>query len=113
VSELQGLQLSIEEFRRRGARLVAISADPPQINAELAPAAGLEFPLLSDPDLVVADAYGLRHREAHDGHDIALSASVLLDSDGIVRWTHVTPNVRLRPLPSTILAQIDALGAAP
>jgi alkyl hydroperoxide reductase subunit AhpC len=45
----------------------------------------------------------------HDGEDIALSASVLIDADGVVRWTHVTPNFRVRPLPAEILAAIDAL----
>jgi hypothetical protein len=34
---------------------------------------------------------------------------VLIDADGIVRWTHVTPNFRVRPLPAEILAAVDAL----
>jgi hypothetical protein len=31
----------------------------------------------------------------------------------LVRWTHVTPNLRVRPLPAEILAAIDALPSAP
>ena len=89
--------------------MVGIVVDSVATNAELAQAAGLEFPLLSDPSLGVIDAYGLRHVAAHDGHDIALSASVLLDAEGVVRWTHVTRNVRLRPLPATVLSAIDGL----
>jgi hypothetical protein len=46
---------------------------------------------------------------AHDGKDIALSASVLIDGDGIVRWTTVGTNVRVRPTPETVLAAIDGL----
>ena len=80
-----------------------------ETNAELARDAGLAFPILSDPDFHVIDAYGLRHSSGHDGHDIALSASVLLDGAGIVRWTFVTPNLRIRPAPDQVLAAIDAL----
>ena len=65
-----------------------------------------------DGDLQMIDAYGFRHVAAHDGKDIALSASVLIDGDGIVRWTSVTRNVRVRPDPGEALAAIDRLGAA-
>ena len=82
--------------------------DPVATNAELARTARLEFPILSDPDLRVIDAYGLRHVAAHDGQDIALSASVLIDADGIVRWTSVARNFRVRPTPAEVLAAIDA-----
>ena len=83
--------------------------DPVETNAELRRDAGLDFPILSDPDFRLIDAYGLRHRDAHDGHDIALSASVLVDGAGIVRWTFVTSNVRVRPPADVILAAVDAL----
>ena len=82
--------------------------DPVATNAELARTAGLDFPILSDPDLQMINAYGLRHLAAHDGADIAFSASVLIDADGIVRWTSVTRNVRVRPDPEEVLAAIDA-----
>jgi peroxiredoxin len=109
VSELQGLQLSQDEFRRRGCRVIGIVVDPVETNAQLARDADLDFPVLSDPDLHTIDAYGLRHPSGHDGRDIALSASVLLDANGIVRWTHVTRNFRVRPLPADILAAVDTL----
>lgn len=83
--------------------------DPVATNAELTRDAGLGFPILSDPELATIDAYGLRHVAGRQGRDIALSASVLIDADGVVRWTHVTPNFRVRPLPNDILAAIDTL----
>ena len=83
--------------------------DPVETNAQLRRDAALDFPILSDPDFHLIDAYGLRHRDAHDGQDIALSASVLIDGTGIVRWTSVTPNVRVRPPPDTVLAAVDEL----
>lgn len=93
--------------------MAGVVVDSVATNAELARAAHLEFPILSDPDLRMIDAYGLRHLAAHDGQDIALSATVLIDADGVVRWTSVTRNVRVRPSPDEVLAAIDALAAAP
>ena len=93
--------------------MAGVVVDPVETNAELARTAGLGFPILSDPDLQVIDAYGLRHLAAHDGKDIALSASVLIDGDGVVRWTSLTRNVRVRPDPGEALAAIDAIGAKP
>ena len=113
MAELQGLQLRIEDFRRRGTHVVGMVVDPVPTNAELTRTARLEFPILSDPDLRTTDAYGLRHRDGHDGHDIALSASILVDANGIVRWTHVARNLRVRPAPADILAAIDALATPP
>jgi peroxiredoxin len=84
--------------------------DPVETNATLARDADLHFPILSDPDLRTIDAYGLRHSGGGpDGHDIAHSASVLIDRDGIVRWTYVTTNVRFRPTPADVLAAVDRL----
>lgn len=113
MSELQGLQLSLPELRARGAAIAGVVVDPVATNAELARDAGLAFPLLSDPDLRVIDAYGLRHVAAHEGKDVAHSASVLVDPDGVVRWTFVTRNVRVRPTPHDVLAAIDALPKTP
>jgi hypothetical protein len=45
----------------------------------------------------------------HDRRDIASSASVLIDGAGVVRWTSVTQNVRVRPTPDAVLDAIDAL----
>jgi peroxiredoxin len=92
-------------------RIAGVVVDPVATNAEVVRTAGLSFPILSDPDLQAVTAYGLRHAGGHDGQDIALSASVLLDRDGIVRWVHVTPNLRVRPTADEVLAAIDAAPA--
>ena len=98
----------MDEIQKRGAKIAGVVVDPVATNAEVVRTAGLEFPILSDPDLRMIDAYGFRHVAAHDGNDIALSASVLIDADGIVRWTSVAKNFRVRPTPSEVLAAIDA-----
>ena len=103
----------MNEIRERGSAVVGIVVDSVDTNATLAGDADLHFPILSDPDLRVIDAYGLRHSGGHDGHDIAHSASVLVDAEGMVRWVFVTQNVRVRPLPADVLAAIDALPGTP
>ena len=110
MSELQGLQLSIDELRKRRCAVAGVVVDPPDTNATLARDAGIAYPILADPTLAMIDAYGLRHPAAGpDGQDIAHSASVLIGADGIVRWKSVTDNFRRRPTPTTILAALDAL----
>ncbi len=110
MSELQGLQLSYDEFRRRGVRIVAIVVDPVERNAEVVANLGLSYPILADPELKAIDAYGVRHSHAPGGvGDIARPASFLLDEQGVVRWRDLTQNYRIRPRPQTILAQVDGM----
>jgi hypothetical protein len=37
---------------------------------------------------------------------------VLVDARGVVRWTFVTRNFRVRPTPARVIAAIDALSPA-
>lgn len=110
MSELQGLQLSIDEIHRRGCVLATVVVDPVETNATLARDAGLSFPILSDATRATLDAYDLRHDGAGpDGSDIAHPASVLVDADGVVRWTYVSDNLRVRATPDRVLAAIGAV----
>jgi peroxiredoxin len=99
----------MEDFRTRGVKLVALVADPVDKNAEVAAHLGLEFPILSDPDLAVIDRYGLRHSEGIPGADIARPATFVLDRNGVVRWRDLTENYRVRPHPTDVLRVIDGL----
>jgi peroxiredoxin len=94
--------------------VAGVVVDPPATNADLARQAGLAYPILADPELRTIDAYGLRHEHAGpEGAHIARSASVLIDADGVVRWTFVTTNIRVRPTPDDVIAAVDAVCAAP
>jgi len=90
-----------------------VVVDAPETNADLARKARLDYPILSDPGRQAVDAYGLRDAGGGpDGQDIAHPASVLVDGAGIVRWTSVTRNFRVRPVPADVLAAVDGLGPA-
>ena len=104
------MQLSLGDLRQRGCAIAGVVVDSVETNDELARTAHIEFPILADPELRAIDAYRLRHKGGGpDGRDIAHSASVLIDRDGMVRWAFITRNVRVRPLPADVLAAIDAL----
>jgi peroxiredoxin len=100
----------MEEFRRRRCAVVAVVVDPPETNVAFARQLGVGLPILSDPGAATSAAYGLRHAGGGPGgQDIAYSASVLIDAEGVVRWRSITDNARVRPLPETVLAAVDAL----
>ena len=68
---------------------------------------GLEYPILSDPDLKVINAFGVLHEGGMMGKDIARPAIFVLDEQGRVIWKDITDNYRVRVRPSTI---IDVIG---
>src|SRR5262245_5139971 len=107
MAELQGLQLRHDDFTGRGAEILAVVVDPVEKNAEVVRDLGLSYRVLADPQMKVVDTYGLRHPGGHEGQDIALSATFLIDENGTVAWRSLAQNIRKRPHPDEILAEID------
>ena len=104
------MQSRITQIHAAGAEILAICADNVADNARVTGQLQLGFAILSDPDLVAADAYGLRHRGASmNGADIARPAVFVLDRDGVVQWRSLTDNWRVRVRPETILKQLAAI----
>ncbi len=91
------------EFDGWGVALLGISVDGEWRLAAFAEARGIGFPLLSDfkPEGAVARAYGV-YRDRDGYSDRAL---VLIDGDGVVRWTR-------RVDPWVNAGADEALGAA-
>ncbi len=90
--------------------MLAISVDPVEKNLELSDMLGFEFALLSDPDLEVIDAYGVRHKEGGiGGVDIARPAVFVLDREGNIAWKNITDNWRVRVRPDEVLKQLAGL----
>jgi peroxiredoxin Q/BCP len=107
MSELHGLQTRIDDIRAAGGEVLAISVDPPDKSAEIAEAYGLSYSVLSDPDLKVIDAYGVRHPDGGiEGH-VARPATFIIDSTGRVAWYELADNWRVRPRPEEIVARLS------
>ena len=72
--------------------------DNPQDAAKMAQKAKTDNTILSDPDGIFLDTFGLRHEKAGPGgKDIARAATVLLNQKGDVLWTKVAESYRVRP----------------
>lgn len=68
------------------------------------------FTFLSDPEGTVLDQLGIRHIDGHGaGNDLAYPAQVLVDAEGVVRWTYESSNYRTRARPEQIFEAIDSM----
>jgi peroxiredoxin len=99
----------LSEFERYNAQLLGISVDGAWCHAAFARDRGLHFPLLADfePKGAVARRYGV-YRE---GDGFSERALFVVDGDGIVRWSYVSP-VDVNPGADGILRALEALTGA-
>ncbi len=100
------MQARIDDFRALDTEILAICVDPVETNKEVSDAYGLEYAVLSDPDLRVIDAYGVRHPDGFVDGDIARPATFIIDREGAIVWRDVTDNWRTRVRPQRLLDQL-------
>ena len=87
-----------------------MSVDPPEVSKRLKQRLNVGFTFLSDPQGVLLDALGIRHRGGgQGGHDVAFPTAMLVDAAGVVRWIYQSDTYRQRARPEEIFAAIDAL----
>ena len=73
---------------------------------------GLQAIMLSDPELVVTDAFGLRNLGFHsasprdDAEALPIPTSILVDADGKVLWIDMSENYQRRSKPELVLAAL-------
>jgi peroxiredoxin Q/BCP len=84
------------DFESAGIAAVGISPDPPSKQLKFDSKYGLGFPLLSDPDHAVADAYGVWGPKQYMGksYDGIHRSSFLIDETGRIEqaWYDVKPD---------------------
>lgn len=85
--------------------MVAISVDEVETSAALAARLGVTFPLASDPEHAVIDAYGVLDVR----HEIAWPAVYLVGPEGRILWRFLDDDYRRRPSADDVLATIDRL----
>ena len=129
--QVHELSRSSSEFRKRGVRLVMISVDNPEHAVATAKEYGLDFDVLSDPELAAHTAYrvidhvggttnfmlarmgvDLEERSGKQHHDVAIPSVFLIDAAGTIRWAHVDPDYTKRPSAAEILKAVDSAGIA-
>lgn len=124
---LRVFQSRLGEIRQRGADLVAISPERPDLSLTLKEKAELGFTVLSDADNLVARRFGLVYRVsdaarsrlltlgrdlvARNGNaswELPVTATYVIDQDGMITFAHVDADYRNRLDPAAV---IDALSA--
>jgi peroxiredoxin len=108
--QLDLYQQELDEFRRRGAELAAISVDSLYSHGAWAAARGLTFPLLADfhPKGAVARDYAV-WREPDGFSERAL---YVIQPDGVIGYGHVSPYVHHVPDIYELLEVLDELAGA-
>jgi len=108
--QLDLYQQEIDEFRNRDAELLAISVDSLYSHGAWAAVRGLTFPLLADfhPKGEVARDYSVWRED--DG--FTERALYVLDADGVIRYSHVTPYLHHVPDIYELLEAVDAAAGA-
>ncbi len=93
-------------FQEHDAQVLAISVDGRWCLGALAEQRGLRFPLLSDfePKGAVSRLYGVYDPET----GVARRALFVLDAQGIIRWSHVSPS-NVNPGADGILSALETL----
>ena len=96
----------LSEFAGYGAQLLGISVDGAWCHRAFADQRKLHFPLLADfePKGAVARRYGAYR----DGDGFSERALFVIDGQGIIRWSYVSP-VDVNPGADGILRALDAV----
>jgi peroxiredoxin len=125
--EIHALTAAFPEYQRRGITPVAVSVDKPDAEAKTAATFAIPFPVLSDSDAAIIEAFHVVKKveddefakmkgfgvdlESYSGkahHEMAIPALFLIDRMGVVRWAHSDPDFKVRPTTAQVLAAIDA-----
>jgi len=84
--QLPGIQANLPQFQELNAQVLGISVDSRHSHKAFAEHLGLEFPLLSDYDKKVCQAYGVLRQNGS-----AERALFIVDKVGVTRYSHVHP----------------------
>jgi peroxiredoxin len=126
-TENHALATAYPEYQKRGVTPVTVSVDTPDAEAKTRATYAIPFPVLSDSDATMIEAFhvvnkvdadmfakmkgfgvDLERSSGKTHHEIAIPSFFLVDRMGVVRWAHSDPDFKVRPSTAQILAAIDA-----
>ncbi len=108
-NQLLNLKEDFAKFAPLHATLAAVSVDSVEDSAQFNGQWHFPFPLLSDRQFLLIDAYGLRDPKGHSGQDISLPAVIIIDSRKMIRYKYVGKSPADRPEDDEILYMIQQL----
>lgn len=101
------------EFDQRGVQVVTVSTDSPDDIAAERHLHGLQAVMLSDVQLTVTDAFGLRNTGfhsaplSHESVALPVPATLLVDAEGRVLWLDLSKDYQRRSDPAVVLAAMQ------
>lgn len=107
--QLAGLKDDYPRFLALHSTVAAVSVDSVEDSANFNQQWRFPFPLLSDPDLRVIDAYGARHPHGHEGKDIAKPSTIIIDPNRTIRFKYIGKDPTDRPTDNEILFMIQQI----
>ena len=109
TKEACAFQEALPQLGKIGLDVIGVSKDPMKPIEKFAEKYGLEFPLASDAETGVAEAYGVWVEKSMYGKKyMGLErASFLVDGEGVVR--HVWPKVKVEGHAAQVMAAAESL----
>ena len=132
AAELIAFNEMAPRFEEYGVSVVALSKDTPDEAALHKTRDGLNFTLLSDPDLAVIRSYGVEHHKAlgqtknpkttiggvplglapFKFEAMAIPTTLLIDEAGVIRWVDQSEDYRLRSSTDRVMEAVRAAFAS-
>jgi peroxiredoxin Q/BCP len=100
--QLSGFAASYDKYKATGAEVIAISVDSPEKNKKLSEKLKLAFPVLSDNGHKIIDTYSILDPSG----EISRAAVFIVDKKGIVRWSQVSDDYKIRPTDEMLLGEL-------
>jgi peroxiredoxin len=107
--QLSIYQEVLAEIEDAGVKLLGVSVDSSESHRAFREKLGLEMPLLADfhPKGEVSRSYGVYVED----YGVANRCLVLIDEEGVVRWTYESPSITEVPGANLIFDALDEVGA--
>jgi peroxiredoxin len=110
TDQLSIYQELLDDFEARGVKLYGVSVDSAFCHKAFQDRLNLGFPLLADfePKGATAKAFGIYN----DEYGTSQRALVLIDTDGVVKWSYVSPSALEIPGANLIFDALEPTPAA-
>lgn len=126
---MQAVNAKLKEIEGAGAQLVVLSPEIAEKAKETATKNDAAFVILQDTDNGVADDYGLvfklddpivplyrdmlkiNESNGNDKMELPLTATYVIDQDGIIRYAFIDADYTKRAEPSEVVAAVKAVAA--
>ncbi len=108
--QINSLSLEYAQFEAQRLNLVAISNEPMTQGADVLAKYSPAFPIVYDENSQIIKRYGLQNPAAPPPSippDYAHPSVILIDREGVIRWSYVGENPKDRPSTSEILAAAE------